>query len=209
MAKSGKSPAAGKGTGKHKRADDSAEDSQDETGSQEASGDDSDEPESPKSSKRGSGKHAVSGKQKVSGKTSGSFKKSTGRMKSVGPKLSGHELIPVVCSECYEELTYDTGSTATEIVCPVCEHSAGKPQDADLHHIADKRRSEKKSFLTVFVIWAVGAFGFAGWAVLAQNPVHAADNGMFWGPLGVGLLAFMIVLVLIFKYENNRWETYF
>jgi hypothetical protein len=204
MAKSGKSPAAGKGTGKHKRAAESAEDSQDETGSQEASGDDSEEAEpSPKSSKR------ASGKQKVSGKTSGSFKKSTGRMKSVGPKLSGHELIPVVCSECYEELTYDTGSTATEIVCPVCEHSAGKPQDADLHHIADKRRGEKKSFITVFAIWFVGALGWGSWAVLAQNPVHAADNGMFWGPAGVGILAFLIVMILVFKYENNRWETYF
>lgn len=203
MAKSGKSPSAGKGTGKHKPADDSAEDSQDASG--EASGEDSGEPEeeSPKASKRGSGKH------KVSGKTSGSFKKSTGRMKSVAPKLSGHELIPVMCSECYEELTYDTGSAATEIVCPVCEHSAGKPQDADLHHIADKRRSEKKSFLTVFIIWLIGAIGWGAWAVLAQSPVHAADNAMFWGPAGVGILAFMIVMILVFKYENNRWETYF
>jgi hypothetical protein len=202
MAKSGKSPSAGKGTGKHKPADDSAEDSQDASG--EASGEESGETEeSPKSSKRASGKH------KISGKTSGSFKKSTGRMKSVAPKLSGHELIPVMCSECYEELTYDTGSAATEIVCPVCEHSAGKPQDADLHHIADKRRSEKKSFMMVFIIWLVGAIGWGAWIVLAQNPVHAADNGIFWGPLAIGLLAFLIVMIMVFKYENNRWETYF
>lgn len=203
MAKSGKSPAAGRGTGKHRPP---VDESGDETASQDAT-DDSQEPEeeSPKASKRGTGKHKA-----ASGRTSGSFKKSTGRMKAVSaPKLSGHELIPVICSECYEELVYDSGSKSEEIVCPVCEHSAGKPDQATLHHISDKRRTEKKNFVLAFTLWLLGAGGMGSWAILAQNPANAADDGMFWGPFGVGMLGFLVVLILGVKYENNRWEVYF
>jgi hypothetical protein len=208
---------AGKGTGKHKAAD-SGDDSGDDTASQEASasgseessGEPEPEEESPKGSKRGTGKFkTASGKFKsASGKAAG-LKKSTGRMKSVGPKLSGHELVPVVCSECYEELTYDSGSTATEIVCPVCEHSAGKPDDATLHHIADKRRTESKNFKVAFLMFAAGGAGWLSWAVLAQNPANAADSGLFWGPAGLGILAFLTAFIFIWKYETSRWETYF
>ena len=199
-----------KTTGKNKPADDSGEESGDETASQEASasgedsGDASEEKEAPKAaSKRGTGKFKT-----ASGKAAG-LKKSTGRMKSVGPRLSGHEVVPVVCSECYEELAYDSGSTATEIVCPVCEHSAGKPDDATLHHIADKRRTESKNFMVAFVTWGIGALGWGSWAVLAQNPSNAAEGGLFWGPVGIGILAFMTAMVFIWKYETSRWETYF
>jgi hypothetical protein len=162
-----------------------------------------------KSAASGESKKATGKQKAVSGK-SASLKKSTGKMKAVAaPKLSGHEMVPVVCSECYEELVYDSGSTATEIVCPVCEHSAGKPDDATLHHIFDKRRTEKKNFMLLFVLSLVGAVSGASWVVLAQNPLHAADNGMFWGPAGLGLVMFLVVFVLIHKYESNRWETYF
>lgn len=201
MAKSGKSPAAGRGTGKHRAA---AEDSADEMGSEDAT-ESHEEEEAPRASKRGTGKFKA-----ASGRTSGSFKKTTGRVKAVSPpKTSGHELIPVVCSECYEELVYDSGSKAEEIVCPVCEHSAGKPDQATLHHISDKRRTEKKNFVLAFVVWLFGVAGLGGWSVLAQNPVNAADDGMFWGPFGVGMLSFLVVMILAWKYENNRWEVYF
>lgn len=194
MAKSGK-----------QKAEDSGEESGDETASQEASASgESEEQEAPKAaSKRGTGKF-----KSASGK-SAPLKKSTGRMKSVAPKLSGHELIPVVCSECYEELVYDSGSQATEIVCPVCEHSAGKPDDATLHHISDKRRTEGKNFMVAFVVWALGAGGWGAWAVLAQNPANAAEGGLFWGPVGLGILGFLTAMIFIWKYETSRWETYF
>lgn len=204
MAKSGKSPAAGRGTGKHRPP---VDESGDETASHDGSSDDSqEEEESPRASKRGTGKH----KAAASGRASGSLKKSTGRVKAVAaPKLSGHELIPVVCSECYEELVYDSGSKAEEIVCPVCEHSAGKPDQATLHHISDKRRTEKKNFVVAFALWLIGVLGMSSWAVLAQSPVNAADDAMFWGPVGVGGLCLFVVLFLGWKYENNRWEVYF
>lgn len=201
MAKSGKSP-AGRGTGKHRPP---VDESGDETGSQDAT-DDSQEEEAPRASRRGTGKHKVA----ASGRASGAMKKSTGRVKAVAaPRLSGHELIPVVCSECYEELVYDSGSKAEEIVCPVCEHSAGKPDQATLHHISDKRRMEKKNFVLAFSFWLIGILGVGSWTVLAQSPVNAADDAMFWGPIGVGGLCLFIVMFLGAKYEGSRWEVYF
>ncbi|MBX3471279.1 MAG: hypothetical protein KF878_30800 [Planctomycetes bacterium] len=192
---------AKKGTGRNQPADESG----DETDSQDAVDDEgSQEEESPRASKRGTGKHkAASGR-------SGALKKSTGRMKAVAsPKLSGHELIPVVCSECYEELVYDSGSKSDEVVCPVCEHAAGRPDDATIHHILDKRRTEKRSFMMAFLVWLVGMGGVSSWAVLAQNPAHAADDAMFWGPVGGGYFFLFVVLILAWKHENNRWEVYF
>ncbi|MCO5165944.1 MAG: hypothetical protein M9894_06205 [Planctomycetes bacterium] len=203
MAKSGKSPAAGKGTGKHRPADESGDETDSHDGMDDGSQEEEEE-EAPRASKRASGaRKAASGR-------SGALKKSTGRMKAVSaPKLSGHELIPVVCSECYEELVYDSGSKADEIVCPVCEHAAGRPDDATIHHIMDKRRTEKRSFTVAFMAWFLGMLGVASWAVLAQNPIHAADDAMFWGPFGGGFFALFVVFILAWKHENNRWEVYF
>lgn len=197
-------------SGKNKPAEDSDE-SEDATASHEA--DEGSQEEAPagdsKKAKKATGKQkAVSGKS-ASVSQKGAKGKSTGRMKAVAPRPSGNEMVPVVCSECYEELMYDTGSAAEEIVCPVCEHSAGKPDDATLHHISDKRRTEKKNFMLVFTLWLVGAVSLAGWVVLAQNPINAADDGMFYGPFGLGAMMFLVTMILCFKYENSRWETYF
>jgi hypothetical protein len=196
-------------SGKNKPAEES--DEQDATESHDGGGgadEGSQEEEAPKAKKATGKQKAVSGKA-ASVSQKGAKGKSTGRMKSVGPRPSGHEMVPVVCSECYEELVYDSGSAATEIVCPVCEHSAGKPDDATLHHISDKRRTEKKNFTLVFMMWFVGAVSLAGWVSLAQSPINAADDAMFYGPFGLGILMFLVTMILTFKYENSRWETYF
>src|SRR5690606_8404551 len=56
-------------------------------------------------------------------KAAASGRRSTGGRKAVaaGPRPSGHELVPVVCSECFEELCFDTGVKTDSLTCPICE----------------------------------------------------------------------------------------
>lgn len=160
---------------------------------------------------------AKSGKQSSVGKGTGRHKsqsaakgKSTGSMKAVRPApRAGHEFVPVVCSQCWEELVYDTGSGADAIVCPICEHAAGKPDDATLHHIADKRGQEKRSFMLAFVFGMVAVVSYWAWVFLMANPANAADDGTFYGPLGVAGLCTLLLLIFGAKHEGQRWEVYF
>lgn len=150
----------------------------------------------------------------VGKKGTGKFKRSTGRMASVSrrsgpPPTSGHELVPVICSECFEEFSFDTGVKTETLVCPVCEHSASRPDDATLHRISTLRSQERFNFMITFGLTLVGLAAFGTWAVLITNPLNSTDSAMFWGPIGVALLSALVLIVFIFRYEGNRWETYF
>lgn len=155
---------------------------------------------------------SISGRK---GKGTGKFKKSTGRMSSVSkrrparPRGGGHELVPVICSECFEEFSFDTGVKSDTLTCPVCEHSASRPDDGTLHRISSLRKSEGTNFLITFVLTTVGFLAFGAWALVQINPANALDDAMFWGPLGVAGLCALVLMGFIVKYEGNRWETYF
>ena len=41
------------------------------------------------------------------------------------------------------------------------------------------------------------------------NPLNADDGGMYWGPLGLSIVCALFLMGWAFKYEGNRWETYF
>lgn len=143
----------------------------------------------------------------------------TGRSKSVSarrtsarpaaPRGSGNQLVPVICSECHEDLLYDSSVNSDGMMCPICEHSASKPDGAQLHHIAEKRRQEKSAFTICAVLTGVALASFAAWAVLMRNPANSLDDGMFWGPLGIALLSTLVLTIFAVKYEGNRWEVYF
>lgn len=167
-----------------------------------------------KSGKRtGFGKSASGDLGKKAGKTTGRAKAVSGRrsgqVPAARPRTSGHELVPVICSECYEEFMFDTGVKSDSLTCPVCEHVAGRPDDAALHHIAERRRQEKGAFMLAAVFVGVGLLGFFAWAVLMHDPGNHADSTKFWGPLGVSILSALLLMVFGVKYENSRWETYF
>lgn len=154
--------------------------------------------------------------KKKSGRSTGRHpsarrKSATGRRPRVAakPRGRGDQLIPVICSECHDDFLFDTSVNCDEIVCPICEHSASKPDGARLHHIAEKRRQEKSAFTISAILSGLAAASFMAWAVLMKNPANAADDAMFWGPLGVAGLSTLILFIFIFKYEGNRWETYF
>lgn len=202
---------SGKQTGKHKAppsGSGSGEDFDEGSGETEAM--------AAKTSKKGS---AV--RKSVSGKTSGSFKKSTGKVKAASgrrsgevkaakaPRPSGHELLPVICSECFEDFMFDTGVKTDTLTCPVCEHETGRPDDAQLHHIAERRRQEKSAQTLAVLFTLVGLAAFAGWVFMISDPANHSDSGKFWGPLGVSILCGLLLMVFGVKYENNRWETYF
>ena len=132
---------------------------------------------------------------RASGRGSGKFKRSTGRAKSVSgrrsgkhrsvPRPSGHELVPVTCSECFEEFSFDTGVKTDSLVCPVCEHSADRPSDADLHKVSTNRKSERTNFMIAMGLGGVSGISYSAWAVLMENPANALEGGLFFGPIGV------------------------
>jgi hypothetical protein len=125
------------------------------------------------------------------------------------PRGSGHELIPVLCSECYEEFIFDSGVAAKVLTCPVCEHQAARPDDALLHKINDLRSAEKIGFMMSVGLTGFGFFFMVVWAMLGKNP-HNHDGAAFWAPLAIGLLAMIGGGVAgAMKYEAARHETYF
>lgn len=202
MAKSGKQ------TGKHK-AKSGSEDAVDDEPVDEGSGE-TDEAPAKKSGKKSAKSKSVSGELKKStGKMKAASGRRSGEVKAARPRGSGHELVPVICSECHEDFMFDTGVQSDSLTCPVCEHVAGRPGDAELHKIAECRRQEASAQMLALIFVGVGLAGFAAWAVLMADPANHADGGKFWGPLGVSLLSALLLAIFGAKYEGNRWETYF
>ena len=160
--------------------------------------------------KKKSGKaSAVTGRKSGTGK----FKRSTGKMAAVSkrsaPVSSGHELVPVICSACFEDFAFDTGVRTDALVCPVCEHSAARPDDATLHRISTLRKEERTSFMITLMLTLIATGSFGAWGAMVGDPANAAKSELFWGPLGVAGLCVLALFVFTFKYEGNRWETYF
>jgi len=159
---------------------------------------------------KGTGRHKASGSAP---------KRSTGRMRSASARASGarpaararagHQLYPVICSECYEEFMFDSGVDADALVCPVCEHSASRPNDATLKDLDDKLRGEKSSFMLSFLVTLVGIGAYGAWTYLMLNPANAQHDAKFWGPIGVAGLAVVLLVVFTVKHEGSRYEAYF
>lgn len=189
----------------------SAEASGDATGevsdaaSGESSGETDEQPKkktaSARISKRGSG----------TGKTA-AVKATSTRMASPPPRGSGHELVPVICSECYEELVFDSGVASPVLTCPICEHQAARPDDAQLAVIAEKRKQESTNFKMGLILCVVSVVAFGVWIWLLRNPhTNANENGpAFYGPMAVSLLSYIGCLAFTLgKYEGARHDVYF
>lgn len=137
----------------------------------------------------------------------GRTRRSTGRAKAVSSTGTGHELIPVVCSDCFEEFSFDTGTTGDTLTCPVCDHTVNRPDDGVLHRVHSHRGDERTNGIIVLALLAIGMAGWLAWVILAGNP--ATEGAGFWGPLGLAMLAALALIVFTFRYEGNRWEVYF
>lgn len=157
-----------------------------------------------KSVGKGSGKF-----KRSTGKSKAVSKRSTGKVKAVAPRPSGHELVPVVCSECFGEFSFDTGVKSESIECPLCGHTSSRPDDQTLVKISGLQKGEKTSFVVAFFLFLLGVPTLLGWEVAMHNDVNFKDGGMFYGPLGLAVVLLIVLIVFIFKYEGNRWEVYF
>jgi hypothetical protein len=156
-------------------------------------------------------------KKKRSGRASGRksgrmssarMRRSTGRVKAV-QRPSGHALIPVICSECFEELAFDTGVKSDTLTCPVCEHTAARPDDATLARIESVRKAEKTNLTIGLALSGLSAAAMVAWQALMTNPVNAHEGGLFWGPLGLFFLLVLVLAIFSVKYEGNRFDVYF
>lgn len=151
---------------------------------------------------------------KKSGKQTGKHKATTGKSKSVSAarpavsRGSGHELVPVICGDCYAEFMFDSASDA-DIDCPVCGHAARRPDDATVHRAADLRRKEKLSFIMAFTAAMLGFLGVGALTFLGADPANAKEAAMLWGPVGAAVLGGLGGIILSVPYEGNRWEAYF
>lgn len=181
--------------------------------------------EEPESSGESSGDdtEAVAAEDEGAKKKSGSIRKSqatkrsTGKMKAVSgkhasvsaPKLSGAKLVPVVCSECHEELMYDTGAQG-DLVCPICEHSANRPGDAALHDMSGQLGSERSLAMIGVILFLLATGLMTAWATTSQNPANLLPtSNMWWGTLGPAILCWLGLAVVAVKYESSRYECYF
>ena len=156
-------------------------------------------------------KKGITGRSKrVTGKTSAV--KSTSTRAAMAPRGSGHELVPVICSECYEELVFDSGVASPVLTCPICEHQAARPDDAQLAVIAEKRKQESTNFKLGLFLCVVSVVAFGVWIWVLRNPhTNANENGpAFYGPMAVSLLAYLGCLgFTLGKYESARHDVYF
>lgn len=138
-----------------------------------------------------------------------SARRSTGRARAVAtPKLSGHAVVPVVCSDCFEELAFDTGIGSETLTCPICEHSSARPSDEVLGRAQRLLGEERRNAAIALALTGAAGAAAVAW-VLAQHDPANADTGMFWGPLGLAGLLALTLIVFAFRYEGNRWEVYF
>ena len=148
-------------------------------------------------------------------------KKATGKQRAVpatGARAiprrsgSGHDLVPVICSECYEELVFDSGVSSDVLTCPICEHQAARPDDAQLAIIAQNRSNEKKNFMIGLILCLVSIGAFGVWIWVLRNPHNNSqeNNAAFYGPMVVSLLTYIGCLAFtLSKYETARHDVYF
>lgn len=177
--------------------------------------------DAPKAGKSGASPKASGASPKASGsspKASGSSSKASGKataatrpvQPAASPRTSAtHEKFPVTCSECYEEFTFDSGVPGDSIICPICSHAARRPDDPLLNRIADLKGAEKRKFMMAFLAFLLSLGSFLAWIVLIDDPKKAADDAMFWGPVGASVLFLLVTVVFGLGYEKSRWETYF
>lgn len=149
--------------------------------------------------------------------------KSTGRARPVSKRKSAAmrsasvpakagpsgDLIPVICADCFEDFAFDTGSGADALVCPVCENTVDRPDDATLHDIKKKTSAESSGFLLAFIMFVIAMASYGAFLYFLYNPTNFLDDNKFMGPMGGIGLGTLLLIILGAKYESNRWETYF
>ncbi len=116
-----------------------------------------------------------------------------------------------VCSECYAEFLLPANFSKDTLTCPECLHVGKRPKDDFLRTVLIHKGQEKKSFaLTAFcgvLFFAVSLF--LVWKVSPYAGEQGAADNLPTILLGVSAALLVVFLILLARYEGNRWEVYF
>ena len=145
-------------------------------------------------------------------KTGRTARLSRGRM----PKVA-KEVVPtdkpfeIICSECYEDLTFEPRPGLKEIYCAECDHGCDAPDEQWLARWTYYRQREAKFLLaaisTTIIMIVLGIVWLM--VLLPAEPENWQWNEVHY------IFAFLIIISLgatgyfAYMYETNRYEAYF
>ncbi len=160
-----------------------------------------------KPAKGGSKGLAAKSREKSAAKQATTKKK---RVSSVRPVRGG---IQFICSECYEEFRLPATYSRDTVTCPECMHVGKRPNEDFLREVNAHKSGEKGTFVGALFfgeLMLVAALVFMWLNTQYSQGMDATRRPMFAMIVG-GAAAFLaiVLLVITWKYENNRWEIYF
>lgn len=113
-----------------------------------------------------------------------------------------------VCSECYAEFILPANFSEETLSCPECLHVGKRPDQDFLRTVLIHKGQEKKS-LAITAGVAGLLFVLAVLLIWQTSPYVATASIPPVALLGIGGVLLIALLVLLAKYEANRWEVYF
>lgn len=139
-------------------------------------------------------------------------KKAKPKREKPAPRDGGRSRIAFICSECYEDFTFSGGDINETVTCPECLHVGKKPDDDFLRTVSMHKSGEKSSLVLACLV-LTALLGASGAAIYFISPhFFAGGDGDTNTTMIAGIAAafiFLISLLLVARYEKNRWEIYF
>jgi len=165
------------------------------------------------SPKFGAGKRVGKKVGKKAGK-SGKSAAAMDRKISAPPKAPRGSVLTFVCSECYTEIDVAADYSDERVTCPDCLHVGKKPDGNFLRTVSLHKSGERKSLVLTVLVGLLMALSFIMLVYVRSAyaiPGFEKDDVQTWTNvlLGVGGLFTIIFMVLLWRFEGNRWEVYF
>ena len=121
--------------------------------------------------------------------------------------------IQFICSECYEEFVLPADYSRETVTCPECLHVGKRPAEDFLRTVNLHKGGEKKALqlsLTIAEMLALAGIILV-WALTpwSNSVLNEKKETVTLALLGIIVVLFIVLGLLISKYEKNRWEIYF
>ena len=139
-------------------------------------------------------------------------KKAKPKREKPAPRAGGRSRVTFICSECYEDFTFTGGDMNETVTCPECLHVGKKPDDDFLRTVSMHKSGEKSSLVLACLV-LVALLGASGAAIYFISPHFFAGGDSDGNTTMIAGIAaafiFLVSLLLVARYEKNRWEIYF
>ena len=139
-------------------------------------------------------------------------KKAKPKREKPAPRAGGRSRVTFICSECYEDFTFTGGDMNETVTCPECLHVGKKPDDDFLRTVGMHKSGEKTSLVLACLV-LVALLGASGAAIYFISPHFFAGGDSDGNTTMIAGIAaafiFLVSLLLVARYEKNRWEIYF